>query len=162
MAAKRRPRLVPKVVFRVAVTATAVPLLAGCPSQHYTVANTGYGNQVGNPVAQRGYDNPPEADASSALLPQPTVAAPAYVNPPPVDASADVKVDAASVDAGKVDAGTLDAGAKRDASLAGPALTAPPPKGVAYRGYELEGVAYRGYELPKASSGPPGTPPPKH
>lgn len=161
--AKRRPRLVPKVVFRVALTATAVPFLAGCPREHLTVANRGYGvAQVGyGPVAQRAYEDPVE-DASQAMPPQPTVAAPAFVNPPPVDASTDAKSDAAPLDAGKLDAGKLDAG-KRDAAVVGPRLTPPPPPGVAYRGYEVEGVAYRGYAVPPPSAGPggPGKPPTK-
>lgn len=145
--AKRRPRLIPKVVFRVALTATAVPLLGACAHQPAPgVAQQSYG------VAQRAYDPEPVVDASQPLLPQPTVAAIGYVTPPPV-------VDA-SVD-GKTDAAKLDAGAKRDAAaVVGPTLH-PPKPGVAYRGYEVEGVAYRGYDLPKASAGPPGTPPTK-
>lgn len=162
--AKRRPRLVPKVVFRVALGTTVVPLLTGCPPRHLTVANEGYGvAQVGyGPVAQRAYE--PDGEASP---PQLTVAAPAYANPPPSDASSDAtveaKVEAGAVDAGRADAARLDAG-KRDAAVAGPSLTARPPiPGVAARGYEVEGVAYRGYDLPKAGSGGtgPGKPPAK-
>lgn len=45
--AKRRPRLVPKVVFRVALTATAIPLATGC---HRGSSELEYG-----PVAQQGF-----------------------------------------------------------------------------------------------------------
>lgn len=159
--AKRRPRLVPKVVFRVALTATAVPLLAGCAREPLTVANRGFSVAVA--YAPDANDSAPVADASSALPPPPGVAAPAYVNPPPIDASADVKVDAAKLDAGKLDAGKV-AAASKDASVAGPSLTAHPPMpGVASRGYDVVGVAYRGYDLPKPSAGGvgPGAPPTK-
>lgn len=142
--AKRRPRLVPKVVFRVALTTAAVPMLAGCP-QHLTVANRGYGvaERSYGSVAQRAYA--PEGGTSGPEL---TVAAPAFVNPPPVDASSDAttdaKAEARTLDAGKADASKLDAG-KRDA--AGPVLVDRPP---------MPGVAAQGYAIPTASAGPPG------
>lgn len=170
--AKRRPRLVPKVVFRVALTATAVPLLGGCPREHLTVANRGYGvaEMSYGPVAQRAYDATAVEDAAP-VAPQPGVAAPAFVNPAPVDASVAPsaastdagKLDAGKLDAAKVDAGKLDAG-KRDAAVASPSLTAHPPvPGVAYRGYDVVGVAYRGYDgtKPPGTAGPPGPPPAK-
>ncbi len=154
--AKRRARLVPKVVFRVALTATAVPLLAGCPQQHLTVANLGYG------VAAVGY-GPPDQDASRGTPPELTVAAPAFVNPPPEDASLGAaafdasptdasKLDASKLDASKLDASKLDAG-RRDAAALEPKLTDQPP---------LPGVAARGYTNP-TGAGPvvPTKPPSK-
>ena len=157
--AKRRPRLVPKIVFQVALGATAIPAIAmGCKHED---------RQIDNPVAAQGYGvgapayvNPPPADscgAGTARVPVGEsgdggfacvamgVAAVAYDRPKPsldsgttvstsVDASADAKAVAPSLDAGKRAAAKPDSGA-RDISTIGTAPTPPPPLGVAYRGY---------------------------
>jgi hypothetical protein len=165
--AKRRARLVPKVVFRAAVTATAVPLLVGCREPRYGVADMSYGT-----VAQRAYE--PMPDGAAVELPAPTTTTSASSSatatvPPPLDASAEGsagaldagKLDAGKLDAGKPDAGKLDAGklaaGKQDAAAG--VLTPPPPLGVAYRGYDEVGVAYRGYQT-SPSAGPGGPKPP--
>lgn len=113
--AKRRSRLVPKVVFQVALTATAVPFLGACHKEPAPgVAYAGYG------VAVPAYTS--DAVAHSVVEPSSDVG---------VDASADAGGDA------KVDASAkADAGAKQ---VPVPTATATPrpPLGVAYRGYQV-------------------------
>lgn len=99
---KRRSRLVPKVVFRLAITATAMPAAAlgieGCKDDRQVqnpVACCGYQG-----VAQSAYTVEPNASDASPPPPQLTVAAMGFTPTAPV-------VDAA------LDAKTTDAGAKR-------------------------------------------------
>lgn len=115
--AKRRPRLVPKIVFQLAVGATAIPAIAlGCKHDD---------GHMDNPVAAQGYATaPPPADScgpGSARVPigesgdggfacvPMGVAAVAYDRPQP----------------------RPDAAAPQDATPPTP----PPVKGVAARGY---------------------------
>ena len=111
--AKRRSRLVPKVVFQVALTATAVPFLGACHKEPPPgVAYGGYG------VAVPAYI--PDAVAPSSVM----------------DASPDAGIDA-TADAGVEASVKVDAGANQVPMPTATVTRRPPPPGVAYRGYQV-------------------------
>lgn len=121
---KRRPRLVPKVVFRVAALASAIPMIAlGCkhrdPGVDNPVACCGYG------VAVRAYPTDPPPDAGATCPPGGALV---RVGEGEDGGFACLAMGVAAIAYDRQPMG-LDAAAKQDAP------PPPPVKGVAARGY---------------------------